>query len=92
MSSAIAIVPDEQYEIPYARALANTIALTGTVFAVATFISGCRCFNLRKLSRLGLIACAAGRIQKEAFYSSYFGLKSLFLLGDSRPADARCSA
>ncbi len=58
-SSAIAAVPDKPYEIPYARALANGIAVTGMVLAVAAFVTGCRCFYRRHISRFDFIACAA---------------------------------
>jgi hypothetical protein len=58
-SSAIAAVPDKPYEIPYARALATTIAATGVVFALVAFFSGCRSFYRRRVSRIDLIACSA---------------------------------
>ena len=58
-SSALAAVPDKPYEIPYARELATGIAVTGMVLAVATLISGCRCFYRRHVSRIDFIACSA---------------------------------
>ncbi len=56
-SSAIAAVPDEPYEIPYARALAKTIAVTGLVFSIVVFVTGCRCFYRRHVSRIDSIVC-----------------------------------
>lgn len=58
-SSAIAVVPDEPYEIPYARSLANAIAVAGLVFSVASFVSACHCFYGRRVSWIGCITCIA---------------------------------
>jgi cellulose synthase/poly-beta-1,6-N-acetylglucosamine synthase-like glycosyltransferase len=58
-TSALAAVPDKPYEIPYARSLANTIAVIGMLFAVVAFVTGCRSFYRRRISRIGLTVCAA---------------------------------
>ena len=57
-SVAIAAVPNKPYEIPYPRALANSITVTGMVFSVAAFVSGCRCFYRRHVSRIDFTVCA----------------------------------
>lgn len=58
-SSAIAVVPEEPYEIAYPRTLAKIIANVGMALSVAAFIAGCRCFYLRQISRLDFVVCAA---------------------------------
>ena len=57
-SAAIAAVPNKPYEIPYPRALANSIAVSGMLLAVAAFISGGRCLYRRHVSRIDFAVCA----------------------------------
>jgi hypothetical protein len=61
-SAAIAVVPDEPYEIPYARSLARAIAVAGMVLSSAAFFSACHSFYLRRVSWIGCGACAAACI------------------------------
>lgn len=57
-SAAIAAVPNKPYEIPYPRALANSIAVTGMVLSVAAFVAGGRCLYRRHVSRIDFTVCA----------------------------------
>lgn len=57
-SVAVAAVPNKPYEIPYPRALANSIAVTGMVLCVAAFVAGGRCLYRRHVSRIDFAVCA----------------------------------
>lgn len=57
LTSAFAAVPEEPYEIPYARALAKLIAVSGMAFSIVVFVSGCRFFYRHQVSRVGLVVC-----------------------------------
>jgi hypothetical protein len=93
-SSAVAAVPEEPYEIPYARALATTIAVAGMLFSGAAFFSGCHCFYRRHVSWIGCITCVAACTFLAALHfmsslrfggSAYVGAIAIFgslLVGD----------
>lgn len=57
-SAAIGAISNKPYEIPFPRALANTIAVSGMVLSVAAFVSGCRCLYRRHVSQIDFTVCA----------------------------------
>ena len=56
-SVAVAAVPEEPYEIPYARQLAMTIGMAGIAFASVAIFTACRCFYRKRIERIDFGAC-----------------------------------